>query len=85
MRDEAVDDLLAALKLILDWFVTNKMMKKFYTDLYADDDLRFLDNDSGDVTSCCNEIDILSVNLNNINLGDNFDKNDSDVIIRIRL
>ena len=85
MRDEAVDDLLAALKLILDWFVTNKMMKKFYTDLYADDDLRFLDNDSGNVTSCCNEIDILSVNLNNINLGDNFDKNDSDVIIRIRL
>ena len=60
-------------------------MKKFYTDLYADDDLRFLDNDSGDVTSCCNEIDILSVNLNNINLGDNFDKNDSDVIILIRL
>ena len=85
MRDEAVDDLLAALKLILDWFVTNKMIKKFYTDLYADDDLLFFDNDSGDVTSCCNEIDILSVNLNNINLGDNFDKNDSDVIILIRL
>ena len=85
MRDEAVDDLLAALKLILDWFVTNKMIKNFYTDLYAEDDLLFLDNDSADVTSCCNKIDILSVNRNNINLGDNFDKNDSDVIILIRL
>ena len=85
MRDEAVHDSVPALKLILDWFVTNKMMKKFYNDLYADNDLLFFDNDSGDVTSCCNEMVILSVNHNNINLGDNFDKNDSDVIILIRL
>ena len=28
MCDEAVDDFLAALKLILDWFVTIKMIKK---------------------------------------------------------
>ena len=30
---EAVDDSLAALKLIPDWFVTSKMIKKLYTAL----------------------------------------------------
>ena len=30
--------------------------------------------DFGDVTFCCNEIGILSVNLNNINLGNNLDE-----------
>ena len=33
MCDEAVDDSLAALKLIADWFVTSKMIKKFYNAL----------------------------------------------------
>ena len=36
MCDKAVDDSLAALKLIPDWFVTSKMIKKLYTVLYAD-------------------------------------------------
>ena len=31
MCDEAVDDSLAALKLIPDWFVTRKMIKKLFT------------------------------------------------------
>ena len=29
MCDEAVDDCLAALKFIPDWFVASKMLKKF--------------------------------------------------------
>ena len=33
MRDKAVDDSLAALKLIPDWFVTTKMIKKLDTTL----------------------------------------------------
>ena len=33
MRDKAVDDSLAALKLIPDWFVTTKMIKKLDTAL----------------------------------------------------
>ena len=33
MCDEAVDDSLAAVKLISNWFVRNKMIKKLYTDL----------------------------------------------------
>ena len=36
MCDEAGDDSLAALKLIPNWFVKNKMIKKLYTALYVD-------------------------------------------------
>ena len=58
MSDEAVDDSLAALKLIPDWSVTSKMIKKLYTALHPDDVLLFLDEDSGDVTFCCNGMGI---------------------------
>ena len=36
MCSEVVDDSLAALKLIPNWFVTDKMIKKLYTAFYAD-------------------------------------------------
>ena len=41
-------------------------------------------NSSG-VTFCCNEMGILSVKLNNINLDNNFDEDDPDTVILIRL
>ena len=85
MCDEAVDDFLAALKLILDWFVTSKMIKNLYTALYADNGLLFFDEDSSNVTFCCNEMGILRVNLNNIKLDNNFDEDYPDNIILIRL
>ena len=53
--------------------------------MYADDGLLFFDKDSGDVTFCCSEMGILSVNLNNINRNNNFDEDDPDTIIIIRL
>ena len=83
--DEAVDDSLTSLKLIPDWFVTSKMIKKLYTDLYADDGLLFFVEDSANVTFCCDEMGILSVNLNNINLDNTFGEDDLDTIIIIRL
>ena len=61
------------------------MIKKLYNALYADDGPLFLDDDSGDTTFCCNEMGILSVNLNNINLDNIFDEDDPDAIILIRL
>ena len=85
MCDEVVDNSLAALKLIHDWFVASEMIKNLYTALYADDGLLFFNKDSGDVTFCCNEMVILSVNLNKINLDNNFDEDDPDTIILIRL
>ena len=85
MSDEAVDDSLAALRLISNWFVTSKIIKTLYTALYADDGLLFFDEYSGDVTFSYNEMDILSVSLNNINLDNNFNEDDPDTIILIRL
>ena len=49
MCDEAVDYSLAALKLIPDWFVTSKMIKKLFTALYADKNMLHFDEDSGNV------------------------------------
>ena len=49
MCDEGVDDSLAGLKLILDWFVTSKMIKKLYTVLCADENILYLNEDSGNV------------------------------------
>ena len=85
MYDEVVDDSLAVLKLIPDWFVASKMVKNLYSVLYGDDALLFFHEDSGNVTFFCNEMGTLSVNLNNIDLDNNFDEDDRDTIILIRL
>ena len=69
MCDEAVANSLAALKLIPNWFVTSKMIKKLYT---------------ADVLFCCDEIGALSINLN-INLDNNFDEDDPNTINLTRL
>ena len=39
MCDKAVNDSLATLKLISNWFVTNKMIKNLFLALYADENL----------------------------------------------
>ena len=39
MCDEAVDECLAALKCIPDWFVANKMLEKFENTLHVNDDI----------------------------------------------
>ena len=61
------------------------MIKDLYNALYADDGLLFSDEDSSDVLLCCNEMGILSVNLNNVNLDNSFDEDDLDTITLIRL
>ena len=55
MCDKAVDDCLAALKFVPDWFVTSKMIKKLFTALYADENIIYFDEDFGNVISNCNE------------------------------
>ena len=42
LYDQAIDDCLAALKFIPNWFVKNKMLEKFYIALLANDDILFL-------------------------------------------
>ena len=42
MCHKAVDDSLAALKFVRDWFITSKMIKKRFTALYADENIVIL-------------------------------------------
>ena len=85
MCDEAVDDSLAGLKLIPDWFVTSKIIKKLYTALCADEKILCFNEDSGNVAFSCNEMGILNIDHYNINLDINFNEDDPDTIILIRL
>ena len=86
MCDKVVDDCLAALKFVPAWFLTSKMIKKLFTALYADGNILYFDEDSGNVTFRFNEMGTLSVNLNNINRDDtNNDEDDPNTIIHIRL
>ena len=62
------------------------MIIKPFTSLFADEKMLYFNEDSSDVTFCCNQMGILSVNLNNINLDDtNYEEDDSDTIVLIRL
>ena len=81
MCDETVDDSLAPLKLIPDWFVTSKMIEKLFTALYADENILYFNEDPGNVAFNCNEMGILNIDLNDINLDNNFDEDDPDTLI----
>ena len=45
----------------------------------------YFKEDSGNVTFCYNEMSILRENFNNINLDNNFDEDDPDTIILIKI
>ena len=85
MCNVAVDDFLATLQLIPDCFVTRKIIKKHFTVLYADKNIFYFNEDSGDVIFKCNETGILNIDINNINLDNNFHDDDPDTIVLIRL
>ena len=85
ITQKIVDDSLAALKLIPDWFVTSKMVKKLFTALYADENILYFDEDFGDVVFNWNGRGILNIDLNNINLDNNFGEYNPDTIIIVRL
>ena len=83
MSGKAVDDSQASLKLIADCFLTSKMIKKRYTALYPDDNLIYFNGNCDDVVFSCNEMGVLSVDLNIIHLENNFYENDPNTIILI--
>ena len=86
MCDKAVNAFLAALKFVPDGFVTKKMIKKLDDDLFANNDIIFVTEDSNYVTFSRNEMGILSVDISNIDLDDiNFDEDDPETIIHVRL
>ena len=85
MCDEAVDDSLAALGLVPNWFVTIKMVIKLCTTLHADENIIYFNEDSSNVVFSCNKMGVLNIGLNNISLDKKFDEDDSDIVILIRL
>ena len=84
MCSEAVEDSLAALKLIPDWFVTSKIIKKLFTALYVGKSILYFNEDSGDAVNNYNEVGIVNIDLHDINLDINFDEDDPATIILIR-
>ena len=85
MCNEAVNDSLDAWKLIPDWFVTSKVLEKLYAALNADWNILYFNEDSGDAVFSCNEMGILSIDLNYIYLDNSFDEDDPDTVILVRL
>ena len=48
MCDEAVNNSTETSKLVPDWFVTSKMIKKLFTALFADENILYFHEGSGD-------------------------------------
>ena len=64
------------------------MIKELFTAMYADENILYFNEDSGNVSFSCNEMGILNIDLNNINLDNNFDEDHlhhRDSIIHTRL
>ena len=62
------------------------MIERLLNALYVDDNVLYLDEDSGNVIFSCNKMGVLGIDLNNINLDDtNYDEGFPQTIIRIRL
>ena len=61
------------------------MIKNLLTALYADDNIHYFNEGSGDFIFSCNYMGILSIDLNNINLDDtNYNEDDPETIIHVR-
>ena len=85
MCNEALDDCLAALKFVPDWLLKVKWLKTYYC-FYADENILYFNEDSGNVIFSCNGMGILYIRLNNINVDDiNYDAYDPDTNILVRL
>ena len=52
--------------------------------MYADENILYFNEHFDNVVFNCNEMGILNIDLNNINLDNNFDEDDLDTIILIR-
>ena len=52
--------------------------------MFADESTLYFNEDSGDAAFIYNEMGIVTIYLDNINLDDNFDKEDPNTIILIR-
>ena len=73
------------MKFIPDWFVTSNVLEKLGNALHANDDVLFYNEDFGKVTFIANQKHTLAVDLEKVNLDNNYNEDDPDTIIHIRL
>ena len=86
MCDKVVDLYLLILKFIPDWIIMCRMIEKHDNALFSNDDIVFGDIVSDIVTFFSNDIDLNSININNINLDDDiFHDYDLEIINHVRL
>ena len=83
--DRAVDNCLVALKFILDWFVTSKMLEIFGKALHAKSDILFYSEDFDKITFISNQRHILPVYFHKIDLVKDNNFNEDDTTIHVRL
>ena len=82
MCDKAIDSCLPALKLVPDWFVTNKMLKKFVNGVFFNDDKDLHKIECDIITFFSDGMNFVTIDLNNNKLDDeNFDEDDLANII----
>ena len=60
------------------------MIKTLFIALYTDENIFYSNEDSGNVVYSCYKMGFLNIDLNNINLDNNFDEDESDTTIFIR-
>ena len=61
------------------------MIKKFFTALYVDENILYFNEDSVNIVFNCNGMGVLDIDVNNINIDNNFDGDGADTLILIRL
>ena len=61
------------------------MIEKLFTALYADGNILYFNEDSDDAVFNSNEMGNANIDLNNINLVDNFEEEDPNAIILFRI
>ena len=85
MCDEAIDGSMTTMKLIPDCFISSKMIQNLLTAFYTDKRILYFDEGSGNVVFSFNEIDNFNIDLRNITPDNNFDDDDPDTVIPVRL
>ena len=84
MCDNGANAFLIALKFVADWSVTNELLEKLDNSVFSNVDMFFHDLDSNFSTIFSSDMGFSTADLNNINLDDNFDKDDPETINHVR-
>ena len=82
MCNKAVDDSLATLKLIPDRFVAIKMIKNLFAALSGEENILYFNEGFDNVAFICNEMVVLNIDLNNINIDNNFDQKSGNFLFK---